>query len=509
MYNSPWLMGGLADATGLNSLYPMASSIFASDLFKRIGSYDPLNLYSSSSLTPSTTASTSSLISSLLHPHNPLSALGNIAPTTTASSYSANNIPPASNSIFAQPGTSGVAGTSASTTSSSALPTSLKSGKLSSETLKRLGNIGNNSLQQVSNLKKSTLSNNRKKSTDPLMVPQNSSKNLSILPDIDQPPRNIPAVVSRAPNNSSLVISSARSLNEGTSARTNIVPKKKIVNMPPAHLSTAASSSPKVNFMLNKSSSSGQPRQLLKKGTETQSKAPSERQSSYPQQIIVQKTQKPQVPPMQKLTFTNNSQQKTVLPMATHKQQPPNILKPPSSQMNVQKTPSQPSFSKVHFAPSTSNNKKTAIFNTPKQNKIVPVTTKTNLIPSSPSTAIMRQLEKNQTSLIDTSKKSGNASQKLPQISSLSPQNSVSIIKLPKSSSNTSLRSIPSQNNLAPSISLQQGASSPKTLQKIIKPQQLMQAIQQGAKRKSDVSQIKLFPREISFTIHSFTGQFC
>ncbi|XP_070500734.1 transcriptional regulator ATRX homolog isoform X2 [Chironomus tepperi] len=191
------------DSLGLSSTYfPMSSGFYTHDLLKRFGNYDPLNIYSSSLPTSTnihSTSSTSPLMqqSVLRNSHNPISALGNMAVAAT-SSYNANNIPPASNSIFAQPVST------SSNNNQSIVPTMMPysaqtSGSQINKNLpkKKVTDLGYNKKDANKNNPIPTNLSKRSVIMDPIVVPPNSSENLSILPDDQSPPKSIAGTSAR------------------------------------------------------------------------------------------------------------------------------------------------------------------------------------------------------------------------------------------------------------------------------------------------------------------------
>lgn len=199
------------DQLGLSTSYfPMSSNFYSHDFLKRFGSYDPLSsLYTATSLPNSSTihstSTTSPLMQSLRNSHNPISALVNMtgAPSTSTStsSYSANNIPPASNSIFAQPSTSISTPMTVSSQSPYIAPSTLQNKKVPK---KKKPEVKNASLDLATIIKDKTKflhANNtqliptnlsRSLGKNPIITLPNSSENVSILPDLEHsPPVNL------------------------------------------------------------------------------------------------------------------------------------------------------------------------------------------------------------------------------------------------------------------------------------------------------------------------------
>ncbi|CAH1707995.1 unnamed protein product [Chironomus riparius] len=121
-------------------------------------------------------------------------ALGNMAVAAT-SSYNANNIPPASNSIFAPP----VSGNS--NNNQSLVPTMMLYNAAQTSGSSQINkNLPKKKVNDLGYNKKDTNKNNVSKRTvimDPMVVPPNSSENLSILPDDQTPPKSIAGTSAR------------------------------------------------------------------------------------------------------------------------------------------------------------------------------------------------------------------------------------------------------------------------------------------------------------------------
>ncbi|KAG5676156.1 hypothetical protein PVAND_006005 [Polypedilum vanderplanki] len=389
---------------------------------------------------------------------NGLDVSGNMTTTSSvATSYSANNIPPATNSIFAQPGSSLATTSSVLSPSSSLLPPSQKLKKLNANNIRKR-HISTNSKQ----LKPSV--------ADPLQITKNSSKNISILPDNSHSPKQ--SMVQKASSGSNLVITSPRSLNDGTSARTNIVPKRFPNILSSSSSSLLKNSSPLTSKQSNSKviSNMSRPSQLLTKPIQNIQKIAGK--SQLPSSVL----KSPQQLGVQRVSSASNLNQKMTSPQASNLQN--------STSQKSQKA--QYSFSDFRRNAPIDNNipKSTSINKTLSSSP----SAKQRQIPASPSTtdSILRQLEKNQTSLIDTSKTNTNMIQKTPSNLNL-PNNSVSIIRLDKNPSGNSLSMRPSlQNSTIPSVSLQQKNVNLKSPLKVPASQSLTQ---QAQKRKNEQSQ--------------------
>lgn len=525
LYNS-WNMGSIMPSatSALDPYYPLPSNLYTNEFFKRIGTYDALNLYPSaptmSSLAsplPSSSA-TSSLMSSLLrNPLNPISALGNMTtPATTSTTgstsstalanlvvpaigpYNANNIPPASNSMFSSPTSGGgivrqglpTIGSSVSSTIASG--TSLLANKSYKDVLKHTKNytmkpIGssnnNNIIGNVRNQKKANVQKlqgrrpindnlNVRKVGGPLVVAANSSENLSILPDDTIATTTTTAIRSGTSSNglNSLNASSPRlqksASNTSVSSQNSNLSFSSFsrANMKKPVVTPAANYTGLKNKPVGVSPSAVRTVPISNKVTNLSQEMPRKTSGSnfpksnpIPEKVLMTRKAVPQatIPVNQQRTKSLNQ-----IPVVSRKVANTNVLRSPVQM-------------------------KAAV-----QDKLAG-----KQLATPPSKAILSQLEKNHTSLIGTTTKTNvlpplPMQQKQSQIANTSPQNSVSIIKLPH-------KNIPTTSQSISNVSLQQKVS-PKTTSTIrtaIAQPELQKVIQQPAKRVTDTITTQAFKK--------------
>lgn len=407
---------------------------------------------------------------------------GNLATSAPSTSYNANNIPPATNSIFAQPSTS-ISNSSSLISASSPLPppppAHQKPLKIK-PVMKSLAGVTKpvsqqqkkTSPQSVAGTQRMPLlsASKAKVHPDPLIIPQNSSQNLSILPDNSEI-----NVSPRISSSSGLAISSVRS--EGTSARTSIIPKTKVGAMPSTKMSPSTSSlnaimRRPVSYLKTKSG-------VVKNIPATQGQSVLKSNVARPM-LKQQQQQQPlnmQRPQMMKVNLNSNNVSSSSSNNMQNQRQKFQVLQRVQTQ-----TPPKPSsiIKNVNYGDSS---KLSATVSQVPASKPGPVSGSSKPNPTTfatPPKALASQLERNQVTLIDTSKKTPSPRPKqIP--SNLLPQSSISIIKLPPQSSLA--RSV-SQSSLQ--VTTSKSPLTSKTLSQTMSTHNLPQTVQKSAKRKAE-----------------------
>lgn len=429
------------DTLGLSSSYfPMSSGFYTHDLLKRFGNYDPLNIYSTSLPTSTnihSTSSTSPLMqqSVLRNSHNPISALGNMAVAAT-SSYNANNIPPASNSIFAPPVSS-----SSSNNNQSIVPTMMpytgqSSGTQINKNLpkKKVTDLGYNKKDATKN--KPLIPTNLSKRPaimDPIVVPPNSSENLSILPDDQSPPKSI----------------------AGTSARTlpkavNDLKKVEKISLAGKTFNAVKDVAGKI---IGNQRSLIRPNVIMTKSGETnKNQLNAGFVAKTAQGTVIQKSP------------ANSAAQRAVIPQIQNNAQLVDIRKMPSA---------------------------TPWLKTPTNNKTPPVNKK-NLVTVSPAMKAMnRQLDKSPatTKLVNTQKQANTSGTQIINLGNTTSNDSISIIRLPPKIL-PPVQSVNKQSTVTPNLTTQPKVTNLRTSQptKQVLSQNIPKILQQQQKRVIDVS---------------------
>ena len=449
------------DSLGLSSSYfPMSSGFYTHDLLKRFGNYDPLNIYSSSLPTSTnihSTSSTSPLMqqsqSVLRNSHNPISALGNMAVAAT-SSYNANNIPPASNSIFAPPVSSNSNNNQslvstmmpynpAQTSGSSQINKNLPK--------KKVNDLGYN--KKDTNKNNSTNLSKRTVIMDPMVVPPNSSENLAILPDDQSPPKSI----------------------AGTSART--LPK--------------AANDPK---KVEKISLAGKTLNAVKGLTD---KLLGNQRSLIRPNVIMTKT---------------GDINKNQLGIVTQKSLNPNVGKP--SQGTVIQKPANSTVQRA-LNPQITNNIQISEMRKigsatpwlkPTNNKIPPLNKKQNLVTVSPAMKTLnRQLDKSPVTakLVNVPKQVNSSGTQIINLGNKTSNDSISIIRLPPKTI-TPVQPVNKSQTVSPNLNLsQQKVINPRPTQpaKQIMSPNIPKMLQQHQKRVIDVSNGQSKPYKCFVTV--------